>query len=236
MIQLVELVTVDNEDLAYHYGSDNIDEVFEHERFFNELIKDIPLSFSSHILATEDASFDSLCEKDPYFKQFLAYHDLKFFIKKIKEKSQLTDEEVAGYLKTQFNLHAFPLQKVLYYSYADYLESKGHCLFSASFQAFDHGPVDRKVWRKAQDNLKELQEKNYDFVQKAALNPSIKEFIDNSVKKYANFFDSGQRFENSDQNPTHNNGTPWNRAYSKGRNTLLSDDDIKKYHYLEQIP
>ena len=123
MIQLVELVTVDNEDLAYHYGSDNIDEVFEHERFFNELIKDIPLSFSSHILATEDASFDSLCEKDPYFKQFLAYHDLKFFIKKVKEKSQLTDEEVAGYLKTQFNLHAFPLQKVLYYSYADYLKS-----------------------------------------------------------------------------------------------------------------
>ncbi|MBW3349711.1 Panacea domain-containing protein [Limosilactobacillus reuteri] len=143
---------------------------------------------------------------------------------------------MAGYLKTQFNLHAFPLQKVLYYSYADYLESKGHRLFSASFQAFDHGPVDRKVWRKAQDNLKELQEKNYDFIQKAALNPSIKEFIDNSVKKYANFFDSGQRFENSDQNPTHNNGTPWNRAYSKGRNTLLSDDDIKKYHYLEQIP
>ena len=86
MIQLVELVTVDNEDLAYHYGSDNIDEVFEHERFFNELIKDIPLSFSSHILATEDASFDSLSEKDPYFKQFIEYHDLKLFIREIKEK------------------------------------------------------------------------------------------------------------------------------------------------------
>ncbi len=86
-------------------------------------------------------------------------------------------EEVAGYLKTHFNLHAFPLQKVLYYSYADYLESKGHRLFLASFQAFDHGPVERKVWRKAQDNLKELQEKNYDFIQKAALNPSIKELI-----------------------------------------------------------
>ncbi|MCR1879264.1 type II toxin-antitoxin system antitoxin SocA domain-containing protein [Limosilactobacillus reuteri] len=78
-------------------------------------------------------------------------------------------EEVAGYLKTHFNLHAFPFQKVLYYSYADYLESKGHRLFLASFQAFDHGPVERKVWRKAQDNLKELQEKNYDFIQKAAL-------------------------------------------------------------------
>ena len=111
MIQLVELVTVDNEDLAYHYGSDNVDEVFEHERFFNKLIKDIPLSFSSHILATEDASFDSLCEKDPYFKQFIEYHDLKLFIKEVKEKGWLTDEQVAGYLKTQFNLYTFPLQK-----------------------------------------------------------------------------------------------------------------------------
>ncbi|MCC4373595.1 type II toxin-antitoxin system antitoxin SocA domain-containing protein [Limosilactobacillus reuteri] len=52
---------------------------------------------------------------------------------------------MASYLKTQFNLYTFPLQKVLYYSYADYLESKGHRLFLASFQAFDHGPVDRKV-------------------------------------------------------------------------------------------
>lgn len=86
MIQLVELVTGDNEDLAYHYGSDNIDEVFEHERLFNEWIKDTPLSFSSHILATEDASFDSLCEKDPYFKQFIEYYNLKLFIKEVKGK------------------------------------------------------------------------------------------------------------------------------------------------------
>ncbi|OYS59166.1 hypothetical protein CBG01_08300 [Limosilactobacillus reuteri] len=32
-----------------------------------------------------------------------------------------------------------------------------------------------------------MQEKNYDFIQKAALNPSIKKFIDNSVKKHTNF-------------------------------------------------
>ena len=99
MIQLVKLVTVDNEDLAYHYGSDNIDEVFEHERLFNEWIKDTPLSFSSHILATEDASFDSLCGKDPYFKQFIEYHDLKLFIEEVKEKVWTTDEK-ADYLKS----------------------------------------------------------------------------------------------------------------------------------------
>lgn len=122
MIQLVELVTVDNEDLAYHYALANIDEVFNQEKEFNELTKNISLSFSSHILATEEASFDSLCKKDPYFKQFTSYQNLAFFMEKVKEKSLLTDEEVAGYLRTQFNLHAFPLQKVLYYSYSDYLE------------------------------------------------------------------------------------------------------------------
>ena len=67
---MIQLVTVDNEDLAYHYASANIDEVFNQEKEFNELTKNISLSFSSHILATEEASFDSLCKKDPYFKQF----------------------------------------------------------------------------------------------------------------------------------------------------------------------
>ena len=77
MIQLVELVTVDNEDLAYHYALANIDEVFNQEKEFNELTKNISLSFSSHILATEEASFDSLCKKDPYFKQFTSYLNFK---------------------------------------------------------------------------------------------------------------------------------------------------------------
>ena len=129
MIQLVELVTVDNEDLAYHYASDNVDEVFNQEKEFNELTKNISLSFSSHIIATKEASFDSLCKKDPYFKQFTSYQNLESFMEKVKEKSLLADEEVAGYLRTQFNLHAFPLQKVLYYSYSDYLEKNVNRLF-----------------------------------------------------------------------------------------------------------
>ena len=107
----------------------NIDEVFNQEKEFNELTKNISLSFSSHILATEEASFDSLCKKGPYFKQFTSYQNLAFFMEKVKEKSLLTDEEVAGYLRTQFNLHAFLLQKVLYYSYSDYLEKNVNRLF-----------------------------------------------------------------------------------------------------------
>lgn len=235
MIQLVELVTVDNENLAYHYASDNIDEVFNQEKKFNELTKNIPLSFSSHVLATEGASFDSLCKKDPYFRRFTSCQNLESFIKRVREKGQLTDKEVAGYLRKKFSLHAFPLQKVLYYSYADYLEKNEDRLFLASFEAFDHGPVDRSVWRMAQYDPDTLQKENYDFAQKVAFNPMIKVFIDNSVKKYAKFFDDGQRFEDSSKNPTHNSGTPWDRAYKKGQNTLLTDDDIKKYHYLEHI-
>ena len=74
--------------------------MFNQEKEFNELTKNISLSFSSHILATEKASFDSLCKKDPYFKQFTSYQNLESFMEKVKEKSLLTDEEVAGYLRT----------------------------------------------------------------------------------------------------------------------------------------
>ena len=109
MIQLVELVTVDNENLAYHYASDYIDAVFNYEKKFNDLTKDIPLSFSSHILATEDSTFDSLCEKDPYFKQFRNYSDLTSFVKKTQEKSQLTertlltDDDIKNYHYLEHN-------------------------------------------------------------------------------------------------------------------------------------
>ena len=70
-------------------------------KFYNlPLTKNISLSFSSHIIATKEASFDSLCKKDPYFKQFTSYQNLESFMEKVKEKSLLTDEEVAGYLRT----------------------------------------------------------------------------------------------------------------------------------------
>ena len=36
---MIQLVTVDNEDLAYHYALANIDEVFNQEKEFNELTK-----------------------------------------------------------------------------------------------------------------------------------------------------------------------------------------------------
>ena len=83
--------------------------MFNYEKKFNDLTKDILLSFSSHILATEDSTFDSLCEKDPYFKQFRNYSDLTSFVKKTQEKSQLTertlltDDDIKNYHYLEHN-------------------------------------------------------------------------------------------------------------------------------------
>lgn len=46
---------------------------------------------------------------------------------------------MADYLKTQFNLYTFPLQKVQYYSYADYLKSVKRLVpvFSLTERAFN---------------------------------------------------------------------------------------------------
>lgn len=235
MIQLVVLVTIDNEILAYRYASNDIDELLEQEKRVDEKVKNIPLSFSSHTLSTSGPSIQSLQEEDPYFDGIIDYTNFEEFLKVVEKKSMISDEEVAGYLKSHFNLHTYPLQKVLYYSFADYLVKYGKQPFSATFEAFDHGPVDRQVWLEGRDMPVKLESKASDFIQKSSFRPEIKNDIDSAVKKYADYFDKNNSFENSSKNPTHNIGTPWERAYRLGRNTIISTENIKKYHYLEEV-
>lgn len=235
MIQLVVLVTIDNELLAYRFASDNIKAVVHQEKVVNSEIKDLPFSFSSHTLYTSEGTLASLQDEDPYFDGVTDFTDLSVFTNFLKKKALITDMEVACYLKANFNLHAYPLQKVLYYSYSDYLEENNKKPFLATFEAFDHGPVDRNVWEQMRKLPGDLEEKNLDFLQKVSFNPKIKLFIDESVKKYADFFDKSNSFADSTSNPTHNPGTPWSIAYANGRNTVISDKNIIQHHYLERL-
>ena len=54
----------------------------------------------------------------------------------------------------------------------------------------------------------------------------------NTVNKYYQQHDA---WNHEADNLTYRPGTPWSIAHAKGQNTLLSDDDILKYHALEQL-
>ena len=234
MIQLILLVTYRRQKLAYRFASTHYQEIEEQEKKIGHLIKNIPLSFSIHTLSTSDASLEALKEKDPYFKDVQYESSLESFISDMKSKSELNDEDIASYLQTKYHLDAFSLQKVLYYGYAGFLTEFHQRPFNAQFIAFSHGPVDYGIWKRIKYSPETLNYQ-FDFLQKIASKPKIKQYLDGVVEKYGQYFQKTNSFKNDDENPTHNLGTPWSRAYAKGQNTTITDDDILKYHYLEKI-
>lgn len=63
----------------------------------------------------------------------------------------------------------------------------------------------------------------------------IIDIINETAQKYGQYYQQHDAWNHEADNLTHRAGTPWSIAHAKGRNTLLSDDDILKYHYLEQL-
>lgn len=79
---------------------------------------------------------------------------------------------------------------------------------------------------------------NYDFMPKVvALDDAqrIIDIINEMAQKYGQYYQQHDAWNHEADNLTHRPGTPWSIAHAKGRNTLLSDDDILKYHALERL-
>lgn len=92
------------------------------------------------------------------------------------------------------DLSHLKLQKLLYYVQAWYLAFENKPLFDGKFQAWIHGPVNRKIYNRFKDtkyiystiNTSDIIEK--DIVDK--LEPSVKEHIDIVLEVYAGFSDT----------------------------------------------
>nr|WP_302427526.1 hypothetical protein [Limosilactobacillus mucosae] len=79
---------------------------------------------------------------------------------------------------------------------------------------------------------------NYDFMPKVvALDDAqhIIDIINETAQKYGQYYQQHDAWNHEADNLTHRPGTPWNIAHAKGQNTLLSDDDILKYHALARL-
>lgn len=79
---------------------------------------------------------------------------------------------------------------------------------------------------------------NYDFMPKVvALDDAqhIIDIINETAQKYSQYYQQHDAWNHEADNLTHRPGTPWSIAHAKGQNTLLSDDDILKYHALKRL-
>lgn len=117
--------------------------------------------YTVHTLKTDDSTFESVKEMDPYFKHAEQVKSISEFIKIIDSNLKLTALDVAGYIEQRVpEIGNFALQKTLYYIYADFLEKFGTSLFMSHFKAFDHGPVDPEVYQAKKYFKDQLKQSN----------------------------------------------------------------------------
>ena len=79
---------------------------------------------------------------------------------------------------------------------------------------------------------------NYDFMPRiVALDDAqrIIDIVNETAQKYGQYYQQHDAWNHEADNLTHRPGPPWSIAHAKGQNTLLSDDDILKYHALERL-
>ena len=97
-------------------------------------------------------------------------------------------------------------------------------------------PEQRSVYRdnKYTDKLAD----NYDFMPKVVALDDAQRIIDivnEMAQKYGQYYQQHDAWNHEADNLTYRPGIHWSIAHAKGQNTLLSDDDILKYHALERL-
>lgn len=234
----------ESNEYAYDYSVDESDSELikkKSQELSNITSDDDKSLYTVHFLNTEDIGLESVKHKDSYFEKAQEVKGLEEFVTIIRSNSKLTSIDVASYIKQiRPDIGSFALQKTLYYVYADFLEKYGRTLFSAKFLAFEKGPVDWNVYV-AKKYHKEKLEKDSLFHSKIVCQKEkddIVKVINDDILRYVEYYENVWKLYKSDDdefNLTHKKGTPWSRAYEKGQNSPILDDDIINYHEIECI-
>ncbi|KMK52630.1 hypothetical protein FEFB_16390 [Fructobacillus sp. EFB-N1] len=221
--------------LIYDYVTDNVEEVISESRKISiSSIKNFVIRF----VTTDSTSFESVKEIDPYFEGAQVIKKRDDFIAMLQEDLKLTSVDVAAYIQKKYCLTRFQLLKVMYYLYADYLIEHGKPLFDAKFEVWDRGPVESEVYQIDKHHSLEWHQAG-DVRSKTLKSEYVLKTIDDSVKKYADFFKNngikGYEFDDA-TNPTHRSGTPWSIVKERdGKNAIIDDEVIKAHHDVEKI-
>ena len=124
------------------------------------------------------------------------------------------------------------LQKLIYFAHGWNLAVNRQPLVAATIEAWDGGPVVRRLWNHLRDyghNAEGglLAEPAKGTPYRAELSAEERAVIDHVWRKYGNY--TGLQLSEM----THQPGTPWTNAYFRGgRNSPLSNSDILQ-HFTE---
>ncbi|MHA7612281.1 Panacea domain-containing protein [Weissella viridescens] len=230
MINIVLTMKNDDNMFGYTFAASSVEEF---KRKTTEYVKKLNVAgirgYAVHTINLDEK--ETIQQHDAYFEDAVFLNSIEEFIERANEEKTLTKIDVASYLNTKYNLTSFQLQKIIYYIYSDYLCSENAKLFRANFEAWDYGPVDRDIYRiKTYSERTDLNRSNiYNKIDSTSLD--VLRFLDEECLAYKD------KLNDVNNNPTHRKNTPWTNTFKNGtgKNNLITDEVIMKYHELEKI-
>ncbi len=206
------------------------------------------VSFSIHTVHTDSAEWESVVERDPYFRDVRVIGTADEFVKLIQKDRYLKGIDVARYILSVFKCTHTRIEKLTYMCYADYLCSTGERLFDDKVYAFQYGPVIDSVYKEFKGYSKEspgdaIDDRIYSLDLKLQMKSRIL-FSEDGDKKLDSIRRTLERYKQISTSRlvelTHIEGSPWSRVYVKAESSddsmymAIPDQYIRQYHHVEE--
>lgn len=200
------------------------------------------VSLSTHFIQTDSSNWNSVVEKDHFFKDVEVIKDISKFIRLINLDRQIDGLDVAKYILSKVQCTHLKLEKLVYMCYADYLCNKGEALFNDYIYAYKYGPVVKSVY----DTYKKY---GYKVIEEKIISGSLVHelparsrimFAINGLEKIKSIDETLSKYGKCTAGQlvdiTHRSSTPW-EITGKGifTNRIIKNETIKKYHANEEI-
>lgn len=196
-----------------------------------------------HKLSTDSVKISSVVDKDQFFADVIFTDDMDVFIEYVASDQKLNALDVAKFILTVWPSSHLKLQKLLYYTYAEFLERTGVKLFSEPIVSYKYGPVVESVFYQYTEHGSSIidYEEDGKFIFSAddiAVTPSFIKMVTSEhgsvaidcvldvLKKQGKL----RPFTLVDK--THRPGGPWHKVYKEGKNNVITDDVILQHHHI----
>ena len=224
------------------YRVDDISEILQYiKKYCGE---DVPLS--THFIETDSNTWDSVSAYDPFFEGVVCIKTKEEFTEKIKQNRVLTGLDIAIYILSKIKCTHLSLEKLVYFSYADYLCKHSKRLFVDKIYAFKHGPVIESVYERYKSSgTRYVNSFEFGIDKEAKTNvemPAAKSrilFASDGIQKLCSIDETLKIYGSCKAGTlvsiTHRKNSPWSHVDSTIPYAIISDDLIKNYHSYESL-
>lgn len=202
------------------------------------------VSVSTHFVQTDSKTWESVKEKDYFFKEVELIESIHEFIDLVKKDRVLIGLDVAKYILCKIRCTHLKLEKMVYLCYAEYLCKYDKELFKDDIFAYRYGPVIDTVYKRYRGyGYKEIEQETEDIDATDIYEmPSRSRilFAEDGINKIKTIDETIEKYGKLSAEDlvelTHRELTPWSLSGSgKHIDEIINNETIKLFHCNEEI-